>query len=360
MSDILDLPPAPDEAKSNALTLRRPNEILAMTFDDSDRILGDRLLAKGQSLTILGAGGVGKSRLLLQLAVAQIGERRFLDLETSGGKLRWLILQGENSNRRLQYDLKNLQKWAAVDWAEVDEQLFIHTLENDTDAFMNLDAADNRIRLSELIQQTQPDVVAFDTLNCFCIGDPSKDSDMRETCMAISKTSREGNPERAIVVLHHALTGKAGAAKATGYDRASFGRNSKVLQAWTRGQINVSAGSEDDNSTLVFSCGKTSNGKEFAPFAARLNPATMIYEVDTSFALDQWKADVSGSKQGQASVPLNVVRECCVGTMVKAQLAKAIMAETGCARSLAYKKIDAAEKAKAIHYTKATKTYVAA
>src|SRR5688572_25844647 len=80
------IPQAPGEIEnvaSNKLSLRRPDEILSMAFDESDRILGDRLLAKGQSLTILGAGGIGKSRLLLQLAVAQISERRFLELETS-------------------------------------------------------------------------------------------------------------------------------------------------------------------------------------------------------------------------------------------------------------------------------------
>ncbi|MBM3839270.1 MAG: hypothetical protein FJ398_15140 [Verrucomicrobia bacterium] len=42
---------AADGTGSRKLSIRNPNEILAMQFDDSDIILGDRLLAKGQSLT---------------------------------------------------------------------------------------------------------------------------------------------------------------------------------------------------------------------------------------------------------------------------------------------------------------------
>jgi hypothetical protein len=360
MSLASDNLPAPNEAARQSLTLRRPDEILAMEFDESDRILGDRLLAKGQSLTILGAGGIGKSRLLLQLAVAQIRECRFLDLETYGGNLRWMIIQGENSNRRLQFDLKNLQKWAGEAWPSVNELLTIHTLENDTDGFMSLDNPDNYLRISDLIQSNAPDVVCFDTLNCFAAGDLSKDSDMRETCMQISRLSREGNPERSIVVLHHALTGKAGASKATGLDRTSFGRNSKVLHAWSRGQINVIPSSENDNNSLVFSCGKCSNGKEFEPFAVHLNDQTMIYEVDRSFAMDQWKADVSSTKPASALVSLQSVKDCCLGTMTKAALVRSVMDETGCAKSLAYKKVDAAVNAKLLCFTKATRTYVAA
>jgi hypothetical protein len=42
-------------------------------------------------------------------------------------------------------------------------------------------------------------------------------------------------------------TGKAGAATTTGFDRGSFGRNSKVLFSWVRAQINVAPYDENDN-----------------------------------------------------------------------------------------------------------------
>ena len=74
------------------LTVRKPSEILAMKFDDSDKILGDRLLAKGQTLTILGEGGLGKTRILLFLAVCCITGRKFFNIETHHKDLRWLII----------------------------------------------------------------------------------------------------------------------------------------------------------------------------------------------------------------------------------------------------------------------------
>lgn len=349
---LLPLPPTRPK-----LTLRRPDEILAMEFDDSDLILGDRLLAKGQPLTILGAGGVGKSRLLLQLAVCTITGREFIGFVTRGRDLRWLILQGENSNRRLKFDLEHLKAWVGLSWAQVNEQLLIHTLETDQDGFLDLENPSNFTRMSEPILDFKPNIVGFDTLNNFGIGDLNKDADMRETCQTISRLVKQGDPDRGIAVLHHAITGKMGAAKATGYDRASFGRNSKVLQAWTRGQINLAAGKPDSNDSLVVSCGKCSNGKEFPDFAIKLNPETMLYEPDPSFDLETWAVDIGVGKTG-TKVPLELAAELCRGAMEKKALARAIMDRTGCCRAYAYKRIDAAEKCGLIHWTIQTETYV--
>jgi hypothetical protein len=279
------------------LTLRLPDEILGMKFDDSDRILGDRLLAKGQNATLCGASSVGKSRLSLQLAAGSITGRQFLTFETRGVNLKWLFIQAENSNRRLQFDLAKLRAWIGeYDWPVVNERLIIHTLESDDDGFLNLDDEGNRLSISEMIQDTKPDVAVFDSLYNVGIGDLNHDADMFATLRAVSFLTKTGNPERVPLVLHHALTGKAGAAKATGYDRASFSRNSKVLHAWTRGQINVSAGSPDNNDTLILSCGKCSNGREFEPFAVRLNPETFIYEPDPAFDMSAWQSDMTGKK----------------------------------------------------------------
>jgi hypothetical protein len=62
---------------------------------------------------------------------------------------------------------------------------------------------------------------------------------------------------------------------ATGFDRSSFGRNSKVLFMWTRAQINIAPVRPDDNSLLIIASGKCSNSAEFQPFAARLDSHTM-------------------------------------------------------------------------------------
>lgn len=329
------------------LTIRSPDEILGMPLDDTDNLVGDRLLAKTQNMTMLGAGGIGKSRLLLQLAVCAITGRPFVGLETHAKGLSWLIMQGENSNRRLQFDLAGLRTWCGDDWPLVEAGLRIHTLESDTDGFLSLDSEENYSRTLEAITTLNPDIVAFDTLNNFSIGDPNKDADMRDTCSALSRLGKHGNPNRATVTLHHALTGRAGVAKATGWERGGFGRNSKVLQAWTRGQINVSPGTADDNDTLVLSCGKCSNGKEFPTFAVRLNPKLMIYEVARDFDLAAWESEISGKREGPL-VPDEVIQEQAKPGLTRPELAKALMSETGCSRTLAYRRIDEAVKRKRI------------
>ena len=342
--------------KGHRLTIRKPDELLSMTFDDSDRILGDRLLATGQSLVIAGAGSLGKSRLLFQLAVATITGRQFLGFETRGPELRWLILQAENSNRRLQTDLLALRKWAGNDWSRVNEQMDLHTLETDADGLLSLSNSQAQQLISQVIRDRKPDVVCWDSLYNFSIGDLNKDEDMAATLLTISRLTKAGNPHRASVILHHALTGKAGAARATGYDRSSHGRNSKVLFAWTRGQINIAPGSADNNDTLVLSCGKCSNGKEFAPFAARLDQKTMVYELAQDFDLALWEAEVTGKREPVMTIER--VAELCRLPVTKAELAKAIIEDCGCSRATAYRHILAATARRTIRHNKANDTYV--
>jgi len=347
-----------NSADREALTIRTPDDLLGMTFDDSDRILGDRLLATGQSLVIAGAGGIGKSRLLLQAAVATIAGNPFIGLETHKPGLRWLILQAENSNRRLHGDLAALRQWTGPEaWAHVNAQLSIHTLESDADGFMSLDNPAAQRRIAEAISATSPDVVCFDSLYNFAIGDLNKDEDMSATLLALSRLAKAGNPNRSPVVLHHARTGKAGAAGATGYDRASYGRNSKVLHSWTRGQLNVAPGSAEPDGPIVLTCGKCSNGKEFDPLAARLNPATMIYEAIPDFDFQAWQAEVSGKADHEQLMTPERVRELCTGSMSKSVLAKAIVDDCGCSRATSFRHILRAEKAKKIHWSKTSETY---
>jgi hypothetical protein len=356
---MLDTHSRNGSANGSRLTGRRPDELLAMTFDESDRILGDRLLATGQSLVVAGAGGLGKSRILLQLAVSAITGRTFVGFETRGPDLHWLILQAENSNRRLQADFAALHEWTGPKvWPRVNEQLLIHTLETDADGFMSLDNPAAQRRIADFIADAKPDVVCFDSLYNFAIGDLNKDEDMGATLLTMTRLARAGDPDRAIVLLHHALTGRAGAARANGYDRSSFGRNSKVLHSWTRGQLNIAPGTSESNDTLVLSCGKCANGKEFLPLAVHLNLATMIYEVDPDFDLGAWQADIGGQKDTPI-VTVELVQRACKGVMLKRQLVKAVMDETGCGKSLAYRTIDRAKHVKRLQFNEADETYVA-
>jgi hypothetical protein len=57
------------ENKRAPLTIRAIGEILDMTFDDRDLVLANGYLALGERTAVRGMGGVGKSRLVMQLAL---------------------------------------------------------------------------------------------------------------------------------------------------------------------------------------------------------------------------------------------------------------------------------------------------
>ncbi len=216
--------------------------------------------------------------MILQAAASTIIGSPFIGLKTQGTGLRWLIFQVENGIRRLQFDLSRLREAYPDNWSAINEGLLVHTLETDRDVWLSLDAEENQFAIADAIKANEPDVIVFDPLNQFGMGDLNKDCDMAATCQTITRLCRKGNPQRAIIILHHTITGRVGAAKSFGMERAGYGRNSKMLQAWTRAQINLAPMSTEDNDVLAVMCGKCNNGREFPSFAIRLNPATMIYE----------------------------------------------------------------------------------
>jgi hypothetical protein len=173
-------------------------------------------------------------------------------------------MQTENVNRRLKSDLWAM--FSVLTEAErqlVNDNLFIHTLETGDDSFLHLNIDENQERVAQLISKYCPDVVAFDVLRDVSVENLDADEGMQATLAVISRLCRKDNPQCTPVIAHHARTGKAGAASATGFDRGSFGRNSKVLLGWARAQINVAPYEGDDNEVLLLASAKCNNAPEF-------------------------------------------------------------------------------------------------
>src|SRR5215471_15433786 len=99
---------AAETAQLVRLSVRTPRELIGMRFDDTDNYFGDRILAAGQPCTLLGPGGVGKSRICLQSAVCMILGLDFVGFPTRAEGKKWLFIQTQNTNRRLHYDLMNI------------------------------------------------------------------------------------------------------------------------------------------------------------------------------------------------------------------------------------------------------------
>src|SRR5262249_38054747 len=155
-------------------------------------------------------------------------------------------------------------------------------------------------------------ITGFDPLNEFGIGNLSLDVDMGMTCRELGRISRAGNPDRAVIILHHALTGREGAKKAFGMERAGFSRNSKVLHSWARAAINVVSANQDNNDTLLLFCAKNNDGKEFPPVAVQLNLDTMIYEVDLDFDISGWCEQIATTGKRREALKPQMLRECLI------------------------------------------------
>ena len=336
------------------ITILSFDEISLIPTSDNDRLLGDHLWDKGGPLVIAGSGGTGKTRLYFQLMACAVSAKlRFLNLDLYAGakELRWLVLQTENSVRRLKQQREILRNFIGDEamWNRFNSMVRVQVIQTDQDGFVNLDDDKNVARILETIERYPCDAIVFDSLYDFGCGDLNKDVDMRATCTALSRIIRWKNPKRAAIITHHSLTGIAGASKAMGFDRASFGRNSKVLYNWTRGQINIAPISEDSNEQLSISCAKCSDGREFQPFAVKLNMDTLIYECDETIDVRQMAEERKTGKKGDPLMPPARVRELCeLSGSTKQSLAKAIREDVGCATPNAYRYIRAAEGAKQI------------
>jgi hypothetical protein len=346
------------------LSLRSPLEILKMEFDPADLLLANGYLVKGSALTILGQGGLGKSRFALQLAVCSILGRDFLGWKTSSAEVKWLFIQTENGCRRLKADLgKMLSGLSKQDLAKLDANLRLHTIEHDEDTFVSLGSETGKARIHQAIKTFPADVVVFDVLRDFSIGDLNNDADMAATCAAIGGVVRQGNPHRIPLIVHHATTGRAGIAKASGFDRSSFGRNSKVLLGWTRAQINLAPHGPDSNDVVIVTSGKANDFEEFKPFAVRLNPDSWQYEPAPDIDVEEWKESIAGKTAGKKSTAtlahvIERARKAGIDGISKTELVKAIMNETGCGKTKAYDLVDEAEGKKAIHRRKSDDFYV--
>lgn len=348
----------------HALTTKSVPEIIAMEFAPDDILMANGYVAKGDSTIFCGAPGIGKSRLYLQMLLAFVTGAPFLGWDTHAMGTKWLVMQSENSNRRLNAELTAMcSQFTRPQMEMVSVGIRIHTLELPQDSFLSLSVPENEGAISEVIQAYQPTGIVFDVLRDFAIGDLNTDGDMTATLSALSRITRQGNPKRIPIVIHHALTGRSGAAKATGFDRGGFGRNSKVLTGWARAQINITAYQENSNETLVIASGKANNTEEFEPFGVTLDTETMTYHRDNSIDLEAWQERVGVELPAAAhpSVTIatvsKIVERAGLTGISKKLIARALN-EEGASRATAYRLIEKSEAKKAIIRRKPDDLYV--
>lgn len=361
-------PPKEDADIQSSATL---SMIEDWEFNDSDNWFGDNLIEPGKNITFIGPGGVGKSRMLLQFACYAACGIPFMNQNTHAmrGK-KWYFFQTENSSARIKSDLTKIVSSLLMESKErltksgseydpIADRLRIKTIINDcviisyqvvaADSSMRFDSASSVARMQRTLAHFNPDFVVFDPLSDKASGDLNKDEYMIIACQQMELIARTSNPSRVLFCVHHSLTGKAGAAKAVGWDSSSYGRGSKALLGWTRTQFNVSPATEDGDGELIIACGKNSNGKKFEPYGIYYDSPSGIYQFNADFNLDEYKEEV-GIKSKKVSTPKKVFDAMQSIPYSKQALCEHLMEEFHLAQRTAYEWIEKADLGKAIYF----------
>jgi hypothetical protein len=282
-------------------TIWGPQEFFGYTPEASAILLGDGFIEKGEWTSLVGIGGLGKSRLALWFCVCQITGREWCGLKTNGGPQKCLILSPENSLRRWKIDLQKM--YLAIDENHrdlLDKNLRLLALTPDEDANINLWDPEAYARIGATLQQEAPGIIVFDPFADMMEGDENSAQDVGRTLKSLRKLHREFAPQAAVIIVHHARSGKANVAQAGNrFEAGSFARGSKALFGKVRCELQLAPGSSSDDGCLVLACGKSNNTESFKPRGIYFNPEDNSYSVDPNFDEQSWRDDVEGKRSGK-------------------------------------------------------------
>ena len=253
------------------------------------------LFACGQLQTLFGQGGLGKSRVALNIARNQVLGLPFLGQPTGDAPLRHLFIGSENDIHRWQTDMRAMSRGlddAAL--AKLEEYIRVTTLENAEDCYINIGDERNIEKWRETLRAWPPDVLYVDPWGDVLEGD-GFDRDVRSTLSTLRKLAGEVNPECGIVILAHARTGATNIAQATGFDAANFGKDSKALFSCSRAVVNMAPYDASENPDLCWVPAKNNNGRRPEPLRIRLYPETMTYSVIEPLDVEAWQAEVKAA-----------------------------------------------------------------
>jgi hypothetical protein len=281
-------------------TVWKPSQFLSYLPDPTADVLVGGYIAKGEWTTLLGVGGLGKSRLALWLCICQIIGKDWCGLEIAGGPKRILFLSTENGVIRWKSDLTNMMsKLTAAECDLVEENLFILALTPEEEGSLNLGERANRNKLVVTMRDTNPGFIVLDPFADMVDGDENSTSDIVATLRKLRDVQRQGAPEAAVLIIHHARTGAFNVAQAgDNYNAGNFGRGSKALYSRVRCEIQLAPGDRNDSSKLVLACGKSNNAEKFKTRGIVFDQSQYAYVIDPTFDLEKWRADVAGKSKG--------------------------------------------------------------
>jgi hypothetical protein len=300
----------PTSGARKGFSVWKPSQFLEYAPPSDAVILGESLIERGKWTSLVGVGGLGKTRWALFLAICQIVSREdCCGLRLHGKPLRWLILSTENGLRRWKSDLSAMVgNLDASQRASLDTYLAVMAATDEDDGDLNTGNSHSMARLATTLREQRPDVVVFDPFADMIDGDENQTQDVVVTLRTLRQIVRKSAPSAAVLLIHHARTGAGNVAQAgDNYASGNFGRGAKALYSSVRAEIQLAPGDRDDGNLIVMACGKNSDGPKFAARGIVFNPDDCSYSVDPTFDLDAWRADVTGQRTGKSCSIVNAV-----------------------------------------------------
>ena len=271
-------------------------DIEADESEPPEEIWGGLRLAPGQLMEVIGGSGLGKSRMMLNLAVHQVLGLDFAGLPTCQRPLKWLFYGNENGYYRYRADLKKMLKFCTSDQlARIRGHIFLPTMARPQDAHVSFTDEQNRIKLKTTIRYRDADVVVIDPWGAVIDGDELDDGDVRKTIFEITDILA-ANVEKptAGIILNHSRNEIADAA---GFGAANYGKNSKAIFTVMRNVWNLRPAHFDTPATKIeLIHAKSSDFAAYGPRAVDFDPETFSYRLDPTFDHEMWQYELERAR----------------------------------------------------------------
>ena len=239
-----------EEPREPRIRVFTPSELRAYNPAQEPILVGDSHITRGEVFVIGGEPGVGKSRLVVSLAIAGATGSDWLGLKVRQ-KFRTLILQTENGRYRLKNDFDEIGATNLDEWIRVSEPPpFGLTFSN----------PEFQADLTDIISDFKPHVVALDPWNAAARDDRQKD--YVETFDIIRAILPKGDDKPALGIAAHTRKPQTGEKRNGGTSLMHLLAGSYVLSSVPRCIWIVVRGSEDEtgDSVVVFNP-KNNNGQ---------------------------------------------------------------------------------------------------
>ena len=280
-------------------------DIEADESEPPEEVWGGLRLAPGQLMEVIGGSGLGKSRMMLNLAVNQVLGRDFAGLPTCRRPLKWLFYGNENGFYRFRNDLRQMLKFCSSEQRErLRGHIFLPTMARPKDVYVSFADEENRVKLKTTIRYRDADVVVLDPWGAVIDGDELDDGDVRKTIFEIMDVlSANVEKPTAGIILNHSRNGARELADAAGFSAANYGKNSKAIFSVMRNVWNLRPAHIADQITKIeLIHAKSSDFAAYEPRAVDFDPRTFTYDLDPAFDHVAWQYELERIKRDGSSL----------------------------------------------------------